>query len=245
MKKKFFFNDKSRKLFKKLLMTYAYNKEIYGMAKDITESKMCLELKPTEIFYHMTNLYKFFQNEFKTIEKFKLLIIDVIKDTENQFVILNHNSNFISTQLYRAQESKTISFSYQKQRFRMTIKMDKEPLQINRSKTEKATMPNLIHSIDAHILYNVVKGIREKNIPVYTVHDCFVIPKKHIIETKQIYLKELQNVYNSNLIEQFINNNIQDKEKNRQMKEKYKDILTNKKIILNNLRGLKEEEIKI
>jgi DNA-directed RNA polymerase len=244
MKKKFIFNEKSRKLFKKLLMTYAYNKEIYGMAKDITESKMYLDLKPTEVFYHMTNLYKFFQNEFKTIEKFKLLILDIIKNTDNQFVILNHNSNFISTQLYCSQESETISFSYQKQRFRMTIKMDKEPPQINTTKTKKATMSNLIHSIDAHILYNVLKGIREKDIPVYTLHDCFVIPKKHIIEMKQIYLKELQNVYNSNLIDQFINNNIQDKEKNRQMKEKYKDILTNKKIILNNLRGLKEKKLK-
>ena len=237
------FKFHSRKLFKKLLMTYAYNKEIFGMSQDIINSKDYFKMKQSEIFYHMKNLLLFFKYEFEDIELLKKMIHYIVDHTTNDFIIFNQDSNLISTQFYSKQVTKQIVCIYNKKRFSINLKQDVSPPLLNKFKSKRATLPNLIHSIDANLLYLVVTELQKLQIPIYTIHDCFVIPKNKKNILKQIYLNKMQYLYDSNILNQFIEDNITNKETLSTIFNEFRDLLQDKSLILNNLNGLKEENL--
>jgi hypothetical protein len=236
---------KERKLFKKLLMTYMYNKEVFGMAEDIKDSGEypSLNEKKGERYFHMQNLLKFFKEEFKDIEQFKFLINDLI-DLKNDDVSLNKNSNYISTQFYAKQQTKRIRFYIDKKQIDISLKKDKEPQQLDKRKSKTATMPNFVHNIDADILYQMIQKAVEKNIPIFTIHDCFVVPKKYSNVIKENYLEILNDLVNQNILKNFVIQNIENNEDQAKLFLKYKNLFQNEKIRLNNLNGLKEETLK-
>ena len=167
----------------------------------------------------------------------------IVDHTTNDFIIFNQDSNLISTQFYSKQVTKQIVCIYNKKRFSINLKQDVSPPLLNKFKSKRATLPNLIHSIDANLLYLVVTELQKLQIPIYTIHDCFVIPKNKKNILKQIYLNKMQYLYDSNILNQFIEDNITNKETLSTIFNEFRDLLQDKSLILNNLNGLKEENL--
>lgn len=74
----------------------------------------------------------------------------------------------------------------------------------SKEKTPKNYMVNLIHSIDACIMQEVIKLCRSKGIQLYTVHDCFLITPDNYDSLISIYNTAVYNTLNNyNILDNF------------------------------------------
>jgi len=62
-------------------------------------------------------------------------------------------------------------------------------------KARNACVANLIHSLDAQILSNIVMQFNKLNLYIDTIHDCFLISIKHHDLLLELYHKEIYNIY--------------------------------------------------
>ena len=67
------------------------------------------------------------------------------------------------------------------------IKAVKQPRALDKEKCKTAAAPNFIHSLDAYLMLETVRLLKEKQIPVSTLHDCFIVLKCHRKETQLAY----------------------------------------------------------
>ena len=234
---------KDRSLFKSLLMTYPYNKSVDGMVKSCLNSNEFPGTCETELFYHMTNLLNFFKQEFYYVEEFKKLIKDIIRLSKNESLILTNNSNLITVQLYPKQFKKIYRFRINNKQRHMTLKHNVLPLKKNKRKSFDATMANIVHNLDAQVLYGMAQKCIAQKIPVCLIHDCFIIPEKNEKEIRSMYLEQMQKIVNPNILIDLILNNITEKSNQDFLFNKYLNLIYKKVINLNNKNGLKEEKI--
>nr|QWK44303.1 RNA polymerase [Hedophyllum nigripes] len=74
-------------------------------------------------------------------------------------------------------------------------------------KTQRASMPNLIHHLDAWVLQVLIEGFRLTNKPLFTVHDAFYCRLTDVNFLKQTYYNALQEIYKTNPWENLLLNN--------------------------------------
>jgi DNA-directed RNA polymerase len=65
----------------------------------------------------------------------------------------------------------------------------------SRTKSRNACIANLIHSLDAQIMANILIKFDEMGLYIDTIHDCFLISIKHYDLLLELYHKELYNIY--------------------------------------------------
>nr|YP_010886809.1 hypothetical protein Q6B14_mgp18 [Paralagenidium karlingii]WJH17931.1 hypothetical protein [Paralagenidium karlingii] len=236
-----------RKIFKKLLMTHTYNQTVYGMANYIKkETDFLNDLTFSEIMLHMQNVKKFFKQEFKDIDKLNEILIEVggYCAKQNKPIILGKTENTLISQYYAEQKSKKFHTIYKKKKIQVTFKKDITPLKQSIKRAKRAIMPNLIHSLDSHLLYKVAYQAKKEQIPLYTIHDCYVTDEKYKQKIKDFYLKAAQEIMETNLVKKFIINNTGGNEElQKKLLGKLQKIRNSKKIILlDNKNCLKEEK---
>lgn len=66
---------------------------------------------------------------------------------------------------------------------------------IDLNKTATAFTANLCHTLDAYICREFILQCKAKQIPVVTIHDCFIIPVIFYKKAKQMYNKIYYEVY--------------------------------------------------
>jgi DNA-directed RNA polymerase, mitochondrial len=87
---------------------------------------------------------------------------------------------------------------------------------VDKHKQSSSIIPNIIHSLDASHLMNVVIAANKLNInPVITVHDCFGTHPNKLDSLSYLVKLEFIKLYtNSNFLEKFHNRNLQNIEDN-------------------------------
>ena len=83
---------------------------------------------------------------------------------------------------------------------------------MNKQKQTQAIIPNIIHSLDANHLINIVNFINKENpkVNVITIHDCFGTHPNHMNYLEFVVRKEFILLYsNENFLEKFHNRFLQ------------------------------------
>jgi len=75
-------------------------------------------------------------------------------------------------------------------------------------KVRQNTIPHYIIIIDAALLFFVVKKCKNNHIPIYTIHDCFVVPENYETHINHFYKEAYIEHYQMNLLEKFIRDNL-------------------------------------
>jgi DNA-directed RNA polymerase len=73
-------------------------------------------------------------------------------------------------------------------------------------KNLNALLPNTCHYLDSLLMYNVIKDVTKKKIPIKTIHDSFYTNIKYKSIISDIYKINYIKLFKSNLLEQIIQN---------------------------------------
>lgn len=114
------------------------------------------------------------------------------------------------TQLYLKSKNKEVSVSI----FRKTKKMvfKEKTNNLNKLKQSQAIIPNIIHSLDASHLINIIKSAdTDVFYPLISIHDCFgtlpnLMAKLDLRVRKEFVLLYTDNSFLTNFHERFIQN---------------------------------------
>lgn len=192
---------------------------IYGQGERNT-TKLIKELNDLEyntpqarVLSHL--LYNFLNEELKLVKFLKSMSYKIVEENvklkPGQPIILYDNPRFaIISQYYIKQEKKKCRYINFKGETRCTTLMvDVKPFELDLSKNCKSILANLFHSIDSLILFRVLFLVHEQNIPIYTIHDCFVVPEQYQNIIQDIYNEVAMQIYEEDLLKNFIENNLE------------------------------------
>jgi len=135
-----------------------------------------------------------------------------------------------------------------------------EDTPLSKKKFGIASVPNITHQFDAIILHLITKHFSDEKIPIWVIHDCFIVPKQYEKKIQEVYKSTLINLFftekfeespifnilQQNLMSQLNNNQISDYTRNRVLKF-YNELKDNHRRALrdinkNSNKVLKEEE---
>jgi hypothetical protein len=218
------------------MMCYFYNETHFGVLKKLSE-KDFTQIRGFQLSPEITLIREFLNKHFYD---FRVLSEIVKKVTSHSVKSQRKISLFegkVTTYQYYAQQE-TISINYYDQydkRQQINVSVDKSPLVIAKGKTERATLPNLVHNIDSIVLHSVVSRAKKLNIPLTVIHDCFIVHKKYENKIKQYYFESFcQEVFNSDncVLTSFIKRNIAHKEliKDVKLKEILKELENRRRV---------------
>uniref|UniRef100_P33539 Probable DNA-directed RNA polymerase n=1 Tax=Agaricus bitorquis TaxID=5343 RepID=RPOP_AGABT len=74
-----------------------------------------------------------------------------------------------------------------------TIKLPTDSLDV--LSTKRSFMPNFIHSLDASNVHLLLNSVSYKNLPVYTVHDCFASTANNMFKLEKLVKNAFINIY--------------------------------------------------
>lgn len=170
----------TRKIIKSVIMCYFYNESHFGVVKKL---EMVERFPGFNLNKEVSELRSFLKKEFLDFEFLKKVILKVIdhsKIKNKSINLLDERLLLTSFQFYAEQEIKRVDYyDHFGKRQKIRISMDIEPLSINIRKTRLATLPNLIHNIDALVLHSLVSKAKKYNISLTVIHDCFIVHKKY------------------------------------------------------------------
>ena len=84
---------------------------------------------------------------------------------------------------------------------KMVVREADNLINLDNAKQTQAIIPNIIHSLDASHLMNIINQISNK-YPILTIHDCFGSHPNFIEQLKFLVIIEFVNLYsNSNFLE--------------------------------------------
>lgn len=178
----------TRKIVKSIIMCYFYNETHFGVVKKL---EMIERFPGFNLNKEVSEFRSFLKKEFSDFEFLKNIVLKVVEHAKIKNKAINLISKKLlstSFQFYAEQEIKRVNYyNHFGKRQKISISIDIEPLSINNRKTRLATLPNLIHSIDALVLHNVIKKSKKDNIPLTVIHDCFIVHKKYEKNIKKWY----------------------------------------------------------
>lgn len=213
-----------RKFYKNILMCLVYSETSFSRAIKIqnrVSEKLGLyvELKYVMVVAniildlykkHNPKLNEFYQDITESVRKHFLSSLNL----KDQHLKISANDAFMKCiSIYAIQESKRISFrDYNKGKFlKVSLMLNKYPIVNNLRKTLSGLVPNFIHNVDACILNKVILSCKDKNINIFTVHDCFYVDKKDLEIVKTFYFDACKSIISKNPFVKFLNdNNIND-----------------------------------
>ena len=182
-----------RSIFKKIAITFLYNESHLGTFKKI--SGIFLE-DTNEHTHKIRNILK---EEFSDIVEFRNMLSQNTNKNE-EIPIKYGNKNYIySQQLYVKQEKIHIRYYiFDKKRKQITVNQDIVPFKKNVRAVNRATVPNIIHNLDAMIMHKVIEYFRIRKKRIATVHDCFKVSVKNKDYLRQAYQKSIQEIFFKN-----------------------------------------------
>lgn len=184
----------NRDLVKSLLMPLVYGKTAYSMAdnlynelNDLLNKKECLELA--------SHIDAFFKKRFPHIVNLMALIqgIGWIVSASGLPVCYS-TPMFTTVQDYMKSEGINIWIYDRNSRKRRQVTLRVPTPERDRRKTKAAIFANFIHQKDALIAFNMIKDVKERGIPIYTVHDNFITTMDFAQAMGETYIKILNNI---------------------------------------------------
>lgn len=82
-------------------------------------------------------------------------------------------------QSYNVVEEDTFRFKIDRKSRSVVIRSPSQPKKTNTMKSRNAIVPNIIHSLDSTHLNMIIKHFIDLELPILTVHDCFIIHPNH------------------------------------------------------------------
>jgi hypothetical protein len=216
----------NRKMIKNLSMCLIYTEGNFSRANKIGEALESCSFKiNNKVLIKLASLFK--ECVYESIlsidemsKNFNLLLKDI---KSKEIIHLESSKRHLTTIFsYPKQEVKRVVVSkyplilnYNKQVFvikeKKNIYVNIVPYKNDVLKLKRSLFPNFIHQVDSLILHKVVQKAKEKNICLYTIHDCFVcdIENKNIIN--EFYYQACIDLINSEnpLLNMFNKNNTQ------------------------------------
>lgn len=205
---------KDRSIMKAICIPFIYGQGERNTTKLIKElNNLEYNTPQARVLAHL--LYNFLNEELKLVKFLKSMCYRVVEENvklkPGQPIILYDNPRFaIISQYYVKQEKKKCRYINFKGETRCTTLMvDVKPFELDLSKNCKSILANLFHSIDSLILFRVLFLVHKQNIPIYTIHDCFVVPEQYQNIIQDIYNEVAMQVYEEDLLKNFIENNLE------------------------------------
>lgn len=92
----------------------------------------------------------------------------------------------------------------------MVLRSPSIPKTINRNKSKLAIVPNIIHSLDSTHLNFIVREFINLDLPIVTVHDCFVIHPNNWLFLRDVVIDKYIQLYSDeNFLEKYHNSCIE------------------------------------
>ncbi|KAH0687274.1 hypothetical protein KY284_017827 [Solanum tuberosum] len=163
-----------RNLVKSLLMPLVYGKTAYSISDNLYNElnillgkKECLELaRHIEIF---------FKKRFPHIVNLMSLIRAVGWVVSASGAPVYYSTHvFTTVQDYMKSEAVNIWLYDRQSKKRRQVTLRVPTPERDRRKTTSAIFANFIHQKDAIIAFNMIKNVKKRGIPIYTVHDNFI-----------------------------------------------------------------------
>jgi hypothetical protein len=199
-KLKRFTGDKliTRDYLKDILIPFMYNEGIRGTFKTLDGIEQLRDQVTTHIkdkkdpvFYLAYHIRKNLDLCFPNVPKIKGFlnkIIDCNFDNRSLNLMDQKANGYITSKMYYAEViEQNIRVGSWKDQTWAKIQAIKQPRTLDKDKCKVAAAPNLIHSLDAFLMLETVRILKEKQIPVSTLHDCFLVLKRHRQETQLAY----------------------------------------------------------
>ena len=241
------FIELNRKIVKKPIMTKPYNATVLGMKESLVETlekqkinKETKHIVPTiegnttllssiEIMKIAMIIYNIIYSEFPSLKLIYDYFIDMAKilNKLNMPITWITPSGIKIIQKYNRSTQRKIAISLGGKSKKMVLREWGD--EIDKNKQTSAIVPNIIHSLDAsHIMQIININLNLNNYPIITVHDCFgthpnnLTNLSHVVKLEFIklysqyqFLDEFHKI-NINLIEKsgYIITEILDKKKN-------------------------------
>nr|QWK44478.1 RNA polymerase [Desmarestia aculeata] len=206
----------TRKEYKAIIMKLSYGEGNQSRSEDIKDyyRRLDISTKSSGIAspYKITaeypsSLYNKFPS-FKLLKK-QIDIIIAARSELNLPINLNISAIYKTTQYYNMDKAITYTFrGYDNTSKKIKMYIPENELydkkantpkrfeaKVNKNKMLRATMPNLIHYLDAIALQHVTTRFREENKPLFTVHDEFYVRLCDIHFTKMAYFNALKQIY--------------------------------------------------
>lgn len=239
MSLKIYKNLFDRKFYKNILMCLVYSETPFTRAIKIQNRiseklGLYVRLKSVMIVANLIlDLYKkynpklneFYQDLTESVKKHFSNSLNL----KDQHLKISANDMFMKCiSIYAMQESKRISFrDYNECKFiKVSLMLNKYPIVNNLRKTLSGLVPNFIHNVDACILNKVILSCKNKNINIFTVHDCFYVDKKYLEVVKMFYFNACKDIVSKNPFVKFLNdNNINDPLLSKKYNIKNKNVL--------------------
>ena len=176
----------TRKKIKKLFMIIPYNSTAFTLKQhlkhDLNKSEMLLV---DQIF---SSVYSETLNMFNTMGEFEFKKLSTHPALSKDYQLSLGNNHF--DYRYRKRTENSIVSEYGGERRR--IKDYKLLPEVDIRKTENALPANIVHTLDAAFLREIVQLCAAKHITVYTVHDEFIVNIKDYL----IFLEIVVEIYN-------------------------------------------------
>jgi hypothetical protein len=211
--KKFF----DRKIFKSIIMCYFYNETHFGVVKKLeniigSNNKILIGFNLHSEVKLVRHFIKSHFQDFEFLKEIVSKVTESVFKTNKAINLINISGSVSTFQFYAKQESVRINYyNHFGNRLRITVSRDILPITLNKGKTRRATLPNLIHNIDALLLHDVLKKVEESGIFITVIHDCFIVHKKNEKKLKQLYFesfKDLLLLSKSPLLIEFLKQNL-------------------------------------
>ncbi|KAK6772568.1 hypothetical protein RDI58_030186 [Solanum bulbocastanum] len=184
-----------RNLVKSLLMPLVYGKTAYSMAENLyNELNKPLGLGKKECLELATHIEIFFKKRFPHIVNLMSLIRAVGWVVSASGAPVYYSTPMFTTvQDYMKSEAVNIWLydRHSKKRRQVTLRVPTP--ERDRRKTTSAIFANFIHQKDAIIAFNMIKNVKKRGIPIYTVHDNFITTMDFAHAMGESYIEILLN----------------------------------------------------
>lgn len=205
----------TREVCKKILMTLVYNQQAKSRAQYLqtyyaSENK---EISFSQALKLSNEIYKIVNDLWPYIIEFQKLIASLAKSLairNKAITIPIYKSLCILKHMYYGYLIKRLTiFKGSVRSIKLSLCL-KYPIK-DKTSIQKyliATLPNMIHSLDASLALLTIKQCMKHNIKIFTVHDCFYVHPCHVKQVQTFYYEACKKVFNKDDFWQyFINTN--------------------------------------
>lgn len=204
-----------RAFYKNLLMCFVYSETSYSRSKKIIDQilSICSIQIPFSVGLKLSKIIvECFNKENPKIFEFMEIMKDSARliNKNKKVMIFGTKSEFMKcVSVYAKQQTKRFSFVnfVDKKISKVSLRINKNPLQFCTLKNSSSIVPNFIHHLDSLILNKVLLECEKRHIKIFTVHDCFYVPEYHSNQIKEIYYECCELIFSRPQLKYFIEEN--------------------------------------
>ena len=201
----------SRNYLKNILIPFMYNEGIKGTFKtldgiDQLRDQVLRHIKDKKdpVFYLASSIRKNLDLCFPNVPKVKKFLNYIIDcNFENRSLnLMDHLTNgYITSKMFYPEViEQSIRVSIWKDQTMAKIQAIKQPRTLDKNKCKVAAAPNMIHSLDAFLMLETIQNLKEKKVPVSTIHDCFMVLKSDREKTQLAYQEAVKSLMKNDFL---------------------------------------------